>query len=188
MFKLSTSAADFFIPIVRDIQEKVEAGNMSILQLQQAQHNFSTDTYGETTNMGSSTDCFDFLLQQGNARIDPELIKENKLIENAMWIASIRFNGFDVQQYLNRQDLQIQADFKQGLVVSFIDDRKEIVPLAELKMPTMMVQGNFEKLTLVNNFVITATLQCDMYSSRVMDWEPLIEEVVFTFRVCNNNI
>lgn len=27
-----------------------------------------------------------------------------------------------------------------------------------------------------------------MYSSRVMDWEPLIEEVVFTFRVCNNNI
>lgn len=36
MFKLSTSAADFFIPVIRDIQEKVEAGNVSILQLQQA--------------------------------------------------------------------------------------------------------------------------------------------------------
>ena len=80
MFKLSTSAADFFIPIIRDIQEKVEAGNVSILQLQQAQHTYSTDTYGETTNVGSSTDCFDFLLQQGNSRIDPEIIKENKLI------------------------------------------------------------------------------------------------------------
>lgn len=71
------------------------------------------------------------------------------------------------------------------MLISLFDDRHVIMPLVEFKMPLLCLEGSVCPVSNAcftkQNFVVTAQLQADVYSQRILDWEPLIENVSLTF-------
>ena len=84
----------------------------------------SWDAITETTTAGSSAE-----------RGEPPSMFNSEGMPGERWIENLSFGCFSVQRILGRQDVQIQADFKNGISVEFLDDRRDIIPIIEFKLP-----------------------------------------------------
>lgn len=91
-----------------------------------------------------------------------------------------KLRDFGVVNILSKNDTAITISISE-LTFSVVDDQIATTPLFELSCSHIVLEGAISLVTNARiqqlSFAIALAIRCDVFSQRVLRWEPILEQI-----------